>query len=59
VYKPPQKELHSLYCSPDIAWVIKSRRLRWAVHAARMEGSRSGLGVGLDGRTILERILKK
>jgi hypothetical protein len=30
------KELHSLYSSPDIIRVIKSRRLRWAGNAARM-----------------------
>jgi hypothetical protein len=31
------EELHSLYCSPNIAKVIKSRRLRWASHVVRME----------------------
>jgi hypothetical protein len=32
-------ELHSLYSSPNIVRVIKSRRLRWAGHAAcRREG---------------------
>jgi hypothetical protein len=29
-------ELHSLYSSPSIVRVIKSRRLRWAGHVARM-----------------------
>ena len=29
-------ELHSLYRSPNIVRVIKSRRLRWAGHVARM-----------------------
>jgi hypothetical protein len=29
-------ELHSLYSSQNIVRVIKSRRMRWAVHAARM-----------------------
>jgi hypothetical protein len=29
-------ELHSLYSSPNIVRVIKSRRLRWAWHVARM-----------------------
>jgi hypothetical protein len=29
-------ELHSLYSSPDIVRAIKSRRLRWAGHVARM-----------------------
>jgi hypothetical protein len=29
-------ELHSLYSSPNIVRVIKSRRLRWVGHVARM-----------------------
>ena len=29
------EELHSLYRSPNIVRVIKSRRLRWAGHVAR------------------------
>jgi hypothetical protein len=29
-------ELHSLYSSPNIARVIKSRRMRWVGHVARM-----------------------
>jgi hypothetical protein len=35
-------ELHSLYSSPDIVRVIKSMRMRWAGHVARM---RDGRGV--------------
>jgi hypothetical protein len=31
------EELHNLYSSPSIITVIKSRRMRWARHAARME----------------------
>jgi hypothetical protein len=30
------KELHVLYSSPNIVRVIKSRRMRWAGHVARM-----------------------
>ena len=30
------EELNDLYCSPNIMWVIKSRRMRWAGHVARM-----------------------
>jgi hypothetical protein len=30
------EELHNLYSSPDIIRQIKSRRMRWAVHVARM-----------------------
>jgi hypothetical protein len=33
-------ELHSLYSSPNIVRVIKSRRMRWARHVARMEEGR-------------------
>ena len=40
-------ELHSLYCSPNIVRVIKSRRLRWAGHIARME---EGTGKRFLGR---------
>jgi hypothetical protein len=29
-------ELHSLYSSPNIVRVIKSRKMRWAGHVARM-----------------------
>ena len=53
--------------------MIKSTRLRWAGHVARMEDDRSASkilagtpterdlqeGLGVDGRTILEWILKK
>ena len=53
--------LHSLYRSPNIDRVIKSRRLRWAGHVARMEEGRSAFnivtdlwgGLGVYGRTIL------
>jgi hypothetical protein len=30
------EELHSLYSSPDIIRQVKSRRMRWAGHVARM-----------------------
>jgi hypothetical protein len=33
-------ELHSLYSSPNIVRVIKSRRMRWAGHVALMEEGR-------------------
>ena len=32
------EEPHSLYCSPNIARMIKSGRLNWAGHVVRMEG---------------------
>ena len=39
------EELHSLYRSPYIVRVIKSRRLRWSGHVARMEEGRSAFKV--------------
>ena len=30
------EELNDLYCSPNIIRVIKSRRIRWAGHVARL-----------------------
>ena len=35
------EKLHSLYRSPNIVRLIKSRRLRWAGHVARLEDGRS------------------
>ena len=43
------EELNDLYCSPNIIRVIKSRRMRWAGHVARM-GERRGLCRVLVGR---------
>ncbi|KAJ4450629.1 hypothetical protein ANN_02057 [Periplaneta americana] len=42
-------ELHALYSSPDIIRNIKSKRLRWAEHVARMGESRNACRV-LVGR---------
>jgi hypothetical protein len=44
------EELNDLYCSPNIVWVIKSRRMRWAGHVARM-GERKGVYRVLMGKT--------
>ena len=35
-----KEELNDLYSSPNIVRVIKSRRLRWAGHVARMAEGR-------------------
>jgi hypothetical protein len=34
------EELNDLYCSPNIVQVMKSKRMRWAGHVARMEKRR-------------------
>jgi hypothetical protein len=43
------EELNDLYCSPNIFRVIKSRRMRWAWHVARM-GARIGVYRVLVGK---------
>jgi len=40
-----KEELNDLYCSPNIFRVIKSRRMRWAGHVARMGQRRVSYGV--------------
>ena len=40
------EELNDLYSSPNIVRVIKSRRMRWAGHVARMEEGRGVHKVG-------------
>jgi hypothetical protein len=42
-------ELHNLYSSPNIVRVIKSRRMRWAGHAARM----------WDGRGVYRALVER
>ena len=52
------EELNYLYSSPDILWVIKSRRMRWAEYAERMGEGRSGcriLVVKLEGKSPIGR----
>ncbi|KAJ4441021.1 hypothetical protein ANN_10870 [Periplaneta americana] len=51
-------ELHALYSSPDIIRNIKSRRLRWAGHVARMGESRNAYRV-LVGRPAGKRPLER
>ena len=50
------EELHSLYRSPNIVRVIKSRKLRWARHVARMEEGRSAFKI-LTGKPTGKRPL--
>jgi hypothetical protein len=52
------KELHDLYSSPSIIGVIKSKKIRWAGHVARMGEKRNAyrLLVGkLEGKRPLGR----
>ena len=44
-----KEELYDLHCSPNIVRVIKSRRIRWAGHVARV-GVRRGLYRVLVGK---------
>jgi hypothetical protein len=44
------EELNDLYCSPNIVQVIKSRRMRWAGHVARI-GKRRGVYRVLVGKS--------
>jgi hypothetical protein len=45
-------ELHSLYASPNIVRVIKSRRMRWAGHVARMGRGEVFTGFWLVGPKV-------
>jgi hypothetical protein len=38
-------ELHNLYSSPSIIRMIKSRRMRWAGHVARIRETRNACGI--------------
>jgi hypothetical protein len=41
VEKLHNEELRDLYSSPSIIWIIKTRRMRWAGHVARMGEKRN------------------
>jgi hypothetical protein len=45
------EELNDLYSSPDIVWVIKSRRMTWVGYVARM-GEKRGAYRLLVGRPV-------
>jgi hypothetical protein len=50
------EELNDVYCSPNIVRVIKSRRVRWVGHVARM-GERRGAYRTLMGKPEAKRPL--
>jgi hypothetical protein len=51
-------ELHNLYSSPDIIRQIKSRRMKWAEHVARMEEERNVYRF-LEGKPDSKRPLER
>jgi hypothetical protein len=71
--KLQNEELHNLYSSSNIIRMIKSRRMRWAEHVARMgetsnayrilvgkpKGKRPLEGQDVGGWTILKWILER
>jgi len=50
------EELNDLYSSPNIVWVIKSRRMRWAGHVARV-GEETVVYRVLVGKSVERRPL--
>ena len=52
------EELNDLYCSPNIVQVIKSRRMRWAGHVARMEKMES-CAQGFGGETSEKETIRE
>jgi hypothetical protein len=59
------EKLNDLYSSPNIVWVVKSRRMRWAEHVARMVEERGvhrvlvgkPKGKGPLGRWMLRKLV--
>jgi len=68
-----REEFNDLYSSPNIIWVIKSRRMRWVGHVAHIGERRGAYMVwrgnlrerdhledpSIDGRIILKWIFRK
>jgi hypothetical protein len=54
------EELHSLYSLPNIIRMMKSRRMRWAGHVARMRRNEYRILVGKpEGRRPLGRTRRR
>jgi hypothetical protein len=52
------EELHNLYSSPSIVRMIKSRRMKWARHVARMGENKNAYKV-LVGKPEGKRLLRR
>jgi hypothetical protein len=60
--KPHNDELHSLYSSPNIVRVIKSRKMRWAGHVTSMAEGRGVYSVLVgrpEGKRPLGRLRRR
>jgi hypothetical protein len=56
------KELHDLYSSPSIIRIVRSRRMRWAGHVARMGEKRNAYRLLLgkpEGKRLLGRLRRR
>jgi hypothetical protein len=51
------EELYDMYCSPNVILVIKSRRMRWAGHVARIGDGKGACRI-LVGRSDGKRPLE-
>jgi hypothetical protein len=54
MFSTTNKELNGLYCSPNILWVINSRRMKWVGRVARMT-ERRGVYRVLVGKPVGKR----
>jgi hypothetical protein len=60
--KPHNEELHNLYSSPSIIRMVKSWRMRWAGHVARIGEKRNAFRISVgkpEGKRPLGRPRRK
>jgi hypothetical protein len=57
--KMHNEELRDLYSSPSIIRTIKSRRMRWAGHVARMGGEEERIWIIIGGKARGKETTKK